>query len=536
MTHEIYSYVSTRADYDPARTILVFPPEKDCTSLKAAEKFAKASGWQKLTEYAGDVLMIPILPKGYGKASLSLAGEILDEYRNAFDSLNGRSLYGRGGKLWLWETMVYLAGYQEGAVFGGNTLIAYPSRFAAAALIGGAPTDYKPGKELSAHPFLRRVSEDYAVKNGEIESCLWIFGADLKEQRHALTYFTSMGYSKKARQETFGDIAASVYTSKKNPAAKLMFSEMPVHGGIALSETVMSELFDPVIRWKNGPDGALKALPTREEYYLGSRFIQETVCVGTTDYPVSVHLPEGKTAEEVRGLPLVFSVHGRGEPARLFCTKNGWDTLADETGEFVVAFPDSLGNIWSLDRDKDVFPAMIDLLCEKYGLDRGRVYLTGFSNGASITREVGTLLPELFAGLSPWNGPVGLVGAMYQPTIQPVFLEKGLRMPYFVCIGDQDPAAKPESLTEQIDAMVKVNGLAEEADEIRTGENFYTKENGYLSGDRFSTRVWYDGRGQAMLAVTVMKNMPHGAIEEEAKASWEFLKKFRRGEDGELVC
>ena len=535
MTNEVYTYVSTRADYDPARTILVFAPEKECTDRAAAQVFAVRSGWQKLAEYGGDVLIIPVLPEGYGNQPLSLAGEILDGYRNAFDGLNGRSLYGRGGKLWLWETMVYLAGYSEGAVFAGNTLIAHPSRFAAAALVGGAPAAYEAGRELSAHPFLRKVSDDYKVRNDEIESCLWIFGADEKAKEDVLAYFTSMGYKKAAEQETAGTIDTETYPSASNPAAKLMFSDLSADCGIALSETVMSELFDRVIRWKNGPDGALKTLPTREEYYLGTAFIQETVCVGTTDYPFSIHLPKGMAAEEVKGLPALFSVHGRGEPARLFCTKNGWDTLADETREFVAVFPDSPGNIWSFDRDKDVFPAMIDLLCSKYGLDRSRIYLTGFSNGASITREVGTALPELFAGLSPWNGPIGLVGAMYQPTIQPAFLEKNLRTPYFVCIGDQDPAARPESLDEQVDTVVKVNGLAKEADEIRTGENYYTKENGYTSGDRFTTRIWHDQAGDAMLAVTVMKNMPHGAIEEEAKACWEFLKKYCREEDGSLT-
>lgn len=116
----------------------------------------------------------------------------------------------------------------------------------------------------------------------------------------------------------------------------------------------------------------------------------ETAVRQALEYACSLHFPDGCPADRVKGLPILFSVHGRGEPVWLFAEKNGWDVLADETRAFVLVCPDSPGNIWQLERDGQVFGAMIDRLCADYGLDRTRVYLTGFSNGGAITREVGT--------------------------------------------------------------------------------------------------------------------------------------------------
>ena len=51
---------------------------------------------------------------------------------------------------------------------------------------------------------------------------------------------------------------------------------------------------------------------------------------------------------------------------------------------------------------------------------------------------------------------------------------------------------------------------------------------GFENADRFRTWSWNNAQGRERLAITVMKNMPHGAISEESRFAWEFLKRFRR--------
>ncbi len=269
-------------------------------------------------------------------------------------------------------------------------------------------------------------------------------------------------------------------------------------------------------------------------------------------------------------MPLLFSVHGRGEPAWLFAEKNGWDVLADETRAFVLVCPDSPGNIWQLERDGLAFEAMITQICEDYGLDRTRVYLTGFSNGGAITREVGTTWPELFAAIAPFNAPVNAPGLVAAEVVNPVFLSSGYELPYWVCVGDRDPAAGTD-VDGQLEVMLAANrwaGGSEERgavlsegqsnegpticreahskqsptfstrflpDEIRTAENYYTTTQGYHQGDRFKTLVYHGPDGLPRVAFTVMKNMPHGAIPEQSRAAWEFLRHFRRPAGGRQV-
>lgn len=137
-----YSYVSTRADYDPAKLFLVCPPAADAADERAAAAFAESSGWQALAEWEGGILLIPLAPNGWQAEDSNLPARLYDSQRNSFSTRNGRSLFARGGKLWCWETMIYIVGYGDGAVFAGNCVAAHPNRFAAAALVNGVPDDY----------------------------------------------------------------------------------------------------------------------------------------------------------------------------------------------------------------------------------------------------------------------------------------------------------------------------------------------------------------------------------------------------------
>lgn len=554
-----YMYVSTRACYDPAKTIFVFAPGEEAGELALAERFAVRSGWQALAEYDGAVLILPLAPAGWKTEPVSLPGRIYDRIRGGVESRNGKSLFGRGGKIWCWETMIYLAGYRDGAVFAGNCLVAEPGRFAAAALIGGAPEDYSAGKKLSGHWMVPDVSDDYAVRNDRIPCSLWLIGAQKEETGRALDYFgASGGLGWEPKQVSMGMFPAVCYENEANPAQRLMVSDAAEISGMSLAHAILDAYFDRTVRWKTGPDGTLALHLGRADFYQSARFIHRSVTVGCLEYAYSVHFPEGCSAEEVRGLPLLFSVHGRGEPAWLFAEKNGWDVLADETRAFVLVCPDSPGNIWQMERDGTAFEAMITQICGDYGLDRTRVYLTGFSNGGAITREVGTARPELFTAIAPFNAPVNAPGLVAEEVVTPGFLSSGYELPYWVCVGDRDPAAGTD-VDGQLEVMLAANrwmGCSEEGDavrsetrseevpvlttrfppdEIRTGENYYTASRGYLQGDRFRTFVYRGLDGQPRVAFTVMKNMPHGAIREQSRAAWEFLRHFRRPEGSRRV-
>lgn len=540
-----YLYISTRADYDPAKLLIVCPSSEQAGTIGQAQDFAVSTGWQMLAETEGAVLLIPVVPDGWAAESADLPAKLYDTLRNSFASRNGRSLLGRGGKLWCWETMVYLIGYEDGAVFAGNCVVAHPNRFAAAVLMGGAPADYGPADAPSSHWMVKNVSPDYRKTNRQIPSCVWMLGAPEAETQKAVKYFTAVNRAQLSGETCLGGLKAHRWWNPEQPACQVLVSGEEYRTDAMLAFHLYSGLLEHVIRWKDGPDGTLRFHPTRQEYYTSGEYAIDAVCVNALDYPYGIRLPQGMSREQAAGLPLVFSVHGRGEPAWMFCSKNGWDKLQDETRAFVLVVPDSPGNIWQLKRDGEAFGAMVEKICDDYMLDRSRVYLTGFSNGASITREVGTTYPQLFAGISPWNGPVNVPGGLIShQVIAPELTEGGWEMPYWVCVGDNDPVTAGTSMEEQLTPMLKANGCPAAAsvtedggycpDDVRTGE-FYPRQNGYEAGERLHTRAYVGPDGEARVCYTRMKDMPHGAIPDQSRAAWEFLRHFSRPDGGKKV-
>lgn len=542
----VYTYTSTRADYDPAKLFIVCPPSGQAAAEPEAAAFAEVSGWKALTEWEGGILMIPVVPDGWKAETVDLPAKLYDSLRNSFATRNGRSLFARGGKLWCWETMVYLVGYEDGAVFAGSCAVAHPNRFAAVTLVGGVPDDYTRAAQPSDHWMVRTVSSDYHKNNNEIASCVWLLGTPDLQARQAVAYFTAAAGTNATEQTTLGGIAAKRLYNTNAPAQQVLLSEKVPVSGLALTCAIYSGLFEHVIRWKDGPDGTLRFHPTRTEYYGNGEYQISSVCIATLDYPYGVRLPKGMTKAEATGLPLVYSVHGRGEPAWMFCAKNGWDVLQDETRDFVLVVPDSPGNIWQLERDADAFAAMTEKICAEYALDRSRVYLTGFSNGGSITREVGTTHPDWFAAISPWNGPVLPGGGLMADTaIAPTLAESGCELPYWVCVGDSDGATAGRSMEEQLTPILRVNGCpavpdaAQDGgyrpDALRTAENYYTPEKGYTDGERLCTRIYQAADGTPRIGYTVMKNMPHGAISDQSRAAWDFIRHFSRPQGSKAV-
>lgn len=522
----IYYYISTKAACDPCKTIYLCPPGSAAASIEAAEQFAVKSGWQAMAEEQEAILVVPVALNGWNAEPVSLLMDIYNETKNSFFTRSGEAIWGRGGSLWCWETLLFLAGYEDGAVFAGNVLVSNPNMFAGAALVNGVPNDYSKAEAPSGHWMVKTVSEDYAVKNMEIPVYLWLFEKSEEEARKAIDYFGSS-------------------SSGENPAEQVrLFVDEYSTEDAKLSRMIFEECFNHVIRWKNGPDGTLALVDSKREFYANPRFIRHTAVVGEYSYDYFMHLPEGKTADQVKGLPLLFTLHGRGEPAWMFTTKNGWDLLVDETQEFVLVSPDSPGNIWFVLRDGEAFEKIITQMIEEYQIDESRVYLTGFSNGAMMTREMAYFRPHLFAAIAPSNGPwfdtrsMQLLDASRQSKEQAPevcrmmeeFEQSGWEMPCAFFYGDSDPAANAKE-NPALELMLRANHCQEHSLEVYTKDNYFTLERGYKEGERFQTEVYCQKDQSPRVCVTVMKNMPHGAIAEEARFAWEFLKQFRRSKD-----
>jgi len=148
-----------------------------------------------------------------------------------------------------------------------------------------------------------------------------------------------------------------------------------------------------------------------------------------------VHVPTSYKPQILS--PLVIMLHGGGGTAKAAMWETEWATKADKEG-FLAVFPNAMardpskrssfaGNpqLWNDGSDRfypgqkapdDVgfIAAMLDDLAAKFALDGRRVFVTGFSNGASMTFRVGAEMSDRIAAIAPvagalWFDPVKLL-------------------------------------------------------------------------------------------------------------------------------
>ena len=128
-----------------------------------------------------------------------------------------------------------------------------------------------------------------------------------------------------------------------------------------------------------------------------------------------------------KAVPLVVMLHGVGGTGAGIIKETGWGRKAEQNG-FLVVFPDALRpypdaeasflinpQVWNdgsrrgselLQRVNDVkfLSLMLDQMAKSYNVDPNAIFLTGFSNGASLGFKTVTELPGRFKAFAAVSG------------------------------------------------------------------------------------------------------------------------------------
>lgn len=145
---------------------------------------------------------------------------------------------------------------------------------------------------------------------------------------------------------------------------------------------------------------------------MGGIKIWKTGIKGLGDGTSTVFLWAPKKYSAAKKWPLIVYLHGGGSggiPASHFSASNNlgsWPSTAPDC-EFVVIAPTVRVhpiNAWNVKENMlDVVDAIIDA-CERFNIDRKRIYLMGGSMGGQGTSRFSWVVPELFAAFSPQAG------------------------------------------------------------------------------------------------------------------------------------
>ena len=159
-----------------------------------------------------------------------------------------------------------------------------------------------------------------------------------------------------------------------------------------------------------------------------------------------LHLP--KEGDKETPVPLVLMLHGAGGTALLTEEHYGWDAKADQE-HFIVAYPQALPKdlsepynfrqnptIWEDGSgrrsvkvaDIEFLAGVIEDISKEHKVDPKKIFMTGFSNGASMTFRAGIELSDRLTAIAP------VAGRLFLKNPQP---KRPISLYFMVC--DSDP-------------------------------------------------------------------------------------------------
>ncbi len=165
--------------------------------------------------------------------------------------------------------------------------------------------------------------------------------------------------------------------------------------------------------------------PGKQEPAAPGQLLKKSLKIDGTSRTYELYVPkryDGKSA-----LPLVIMLHGGGGTGKGTRETTRWDHKAEKEG-FLAAFPNATrpdpdsppkfgknSPIWNdgsgrLHAGENGAPdvrfleALIDQVSRSYQVDARRIYMTGFSNGASMTFRAGMELSDRLAAVAPVAG------------------------------------------------------------------------------------------------------------------------------------
>ncbi|MCX2713221.1 alpha/beta hydrolase family esterase [Mycolicibacterium sp. J2] len=126
-----------------------------------------------------------------------------------------------------------------------------------------------------------------------------------------------------------------------------------------------------------------------------------------------LHVPAGS-----RPSALVLNLHAAGATGRDQAALTHYDAVADAHG-FAVAYPDGIDMSWADGRgasipdrqgvdDVGFLTALASKLVSDFGINPGRVYVTGLSAGAFMANRLACDRADLFAAIAPVAGTLGV--------------------------------------------------------------------------------------------------------------------------------
>ncbi len=216
--------------------------------------------------------------------------------------------------------------------------------------------------------------------------------------------------------------------------------------------------------------------------------------------------------------PLLISMHGMNQDINYQKNQAKWELVAKENN-FVVVYPAGIGNSWDIsgNRDIDFVLAIIDEMYKRYGIDKDRVYLSGFSMGGMFTYHAANKIADKIAAFAPVSGY--LMGGPNTNSSRPI--------PIIHTHGTTDNVVNHSGVMQSMNAWVKRNNCPTTAVITKPYPADKPASNGTLY-------YWGPGTDSVEVAFLSINGVGHWHSNADngvhtSKEIWNFCKKFSLG-------
>jgi poly(3-hydroxybutyrate) depolymerase len=371
-------------------------------------------------------------------------------------------------------------------------------------------------------------------------------------------------YFKKANAVSEEADSDGYYKNKTNPFQCVKVADVKMD--ITQIATVWKELFSRVRRPNTGAHGDIEPRMVLSE--VGFEIFEEDDRLQDgMKHTWFTHVPSSVRRNPDKKVPLMVFMHGGSDNPEEAAEMSKFHELGEREG-FITVYPWAsnkaawnmqLNDLEGMNMDDDSYIiALIDYMIANYPVDEGRVYLSGFSNGAGMAQTVGMLHPERIAAIChiDSNWPGNRLGASeFDPEGEKPFsiaLEKQkkfpYRMPVWYTYGTREPSYPVYhkcSQQHQYDFWKRYNNI-----EIKptpgkeqphpSGCGVLGDKTEYLNPcvlhpkhqyevQRFYTR---DAGQENLYNFVMMRDKGHDIARMDPELGWYYVKQFKRNPDG----
>jgi len=230
-----------------------------------------------------------------------------------------------------------------------------------------------------------------------------------------------------------------------------------------------------------------------------------TISVGGTERTFVCCTPDGLE----QGRPLMIALHGMTWDADYMRTHFRAESVAD-TARFCVIYPDGLNEMWDISgtTDTDFISSIIEWAANQHGIDRRRVYLTGFSMGGMMTYHAMNTIADRIAAFAAMSG---------YPLLSPSY-ESSRPVPLLHIHGTSDLLVWYSGVSAVISGWVNRNQCNSQAETTIP----YKAEN-------IERYRYLDGLEGSEVVLIKMNGVAHKLVNDSifsAEEVWNFCKRF----------